>query len=59
MYFIIGIAIAIWFVFYKITRVDTAAKDTSFWFKVLLLPACVLLWPIVLYKFNTFKKQHG
>jgi hypothetical protein len=59
VYFIIGIAIAIWFVFYKITRVDAAAKGTSFWFKVLLLPASVLLWPIVLYKINTLKKQHG
>jgi len=59
VYFIIGIAFAIWFVFYKISRIDAAAKGTSFWFKVLLLPASVLLWPIVLYKLTTLKKQHG
>lgn len=59
VYFIIGIAIAIWFIFYKITRVDAAAKGTSFWFKLLLLPASVLLWPIILYKLNISNKQHG
>ncbi len=59
VYFIIGIAIAIWFVFYKIKRIDVAAKGTSFWFKVILLPASILLWPIVLYKLSTLKKQHG
>jgi hypothetical protein len=52
-------AIAIWFVFYKITRIDGSAKGTSFGFKVLLLPASILLWPIVLHKLNTLKKQHG
>lgn len=59
LYFFTGICIAGWFAFFKISRIDDAAKNTSFWFKVILLPAGILLWPVVLYKLNTLKKQHG
>ena len=50
VYFFTGIIIAAWFSFYKITKVDAAAKGTSFWFKLIILPAGILLWPIVLFK---------
>ncbi len=49
-YFIAGIIIAAWFSFYKITKIDAAAIGASLWFKLIILPAGILLWPIVLYK---------
>jgi hypothetical protein len=49
-YFFAGIVIAAWFSFYKITKIDAAAKGTSFWFKLIILPAGILLWPIILFK---------
>jgi len=58
VYVITGIAIAAWFAFYKVTRIDKAAAGTSFWFRVLLLPAGILLWPVVLYKLSALKKHH-
>jgi hypothetical protein len=57
-YFFIGFAIAVWFTFSKVSKIDDAAKGTSFGFKLLLMPASILLWPIVLYKINTLKKYH-
>jgi hypothetical protein len=50
LYFFVGIIIAAWFSFNKITKIDVAAKGTSFWFKLIIMPAGILLWPIVLLK---------
>lgn len=50
VYFFAGIITAAWFSFYKITKIDAAAKGTSFWFKLIILPAAILLWPIILIK---------
>jgi hypothetical protein len=58
VYVVIGAIVSAWFAFYKVTRIDHAAKGTSFWFKILLLPAGILLWPVVLYKLTTLKKHH-
>jgi hypothetical protein len=57
-YFFTGIVVAAWFAFYKVTRIDHAAKGTSFGFKILLLPAGILLWPVILYKLTTLKKHN-
>jgi hypothetical protein len=50
LYSFVGIIIAVWFSFYKISKIDVAAKGTSIWFKLIILPAAMLLWPIVLFK---------
>ncbi len=49
-YFFAGFLIAVWFSFYKITKIDAAAKGTSFWFKLIIIPASILLWPVILFK---------
>ena len=54
VYLLVGFFIALWFVFIKIKRLDHAAEDTPFNFKLILIPACVLLWPYITYK--SFKK---
>jgi hypothetical protein len=54
-YFFTGIIVAAWFSFYKITAIDAAAKATSFWFKLIIMPASILLWPIVLLKLKSKK----
>jgi hypothetical protein len=56
VYFFIGAGIAAWFIFFKLTKVDDAAKGTSFWFKLLLIPGSILLWSFILFKLTTIKK---
>jgi hypothetical protein len=55
VYFFAGIIIAAWFSFYKIARIDASAKVTSFWFKLIIIPAGILLWPVVLFKLKSKK----
>ena len=49
-YFIVGLLFAIWFSFYKVQKIDEGAAKTSLWFKLIIMPATVLLWPIILKK---------
>ncbi len=59
LYFILGIAVAIWFCFFKVTKTDAAAAGTSFWFKLIIVPGSMLLWPFVLYKLSSAKNHTG
>lgn len=56
LYFFTGIAIGIWFGFFKAAKIDSAAAGTSFWFKLIILAGTTLLWPMVLYKLSFTKK---
>jgi hypothetical protein len=58
-YFLIGLAIAIWFCFFKVTRIDAAAAGSSMWFKLIIVPGTMLLWPFVLYKLLSLKEKVG
>lgn len=55
LYFLTGTAIAIWFCFFKITKIDVAANGASFWFKLMIVPGTMLLWPFVLHKLSSAK----
>ncbi len=57
LYLAAGFVIAIWFSFFKVGRTDSAAEGTSLWFRLIIMPATILLWPIVLRKISA-KKIH-
>ncbi len=46
-YFVIGFFFSLWFCFFKVTKIDLGASDASVWFKLIIIPAAILLWPIV------------
>ena len=46
----IGVAVALRFVTWSVGRVDEAASTSGWGFRVMILPGCVGLWPVVLAK---------
>lgn len=51
-YVMIGLVIGLAFVCRGVNRVDPAAADSPFIFRVVILPGCVGLWPVVLWKWK-------
>lgn len=54
---IIGFCCAIWFAFFKVSKIDEGAAHTSIWFKLMIIPAVILLWPLVLTMILSNKKK--
>ena len=55
VYFISGVMLAVWFSFYKVQKIYGGAKQVSWWFRLIIMPGTILLWPWVLrriYKMN-------
>jgi len=52
-YVLLGLLVAIWFSFFKIHKIDKSAAGSSFWFRLIIMPATMLIWPIVMLKLNT------
>ena len=50
VYLLIGVTFSIAFTLLGAKAIDQVAKTTSFGFKLLVLPASALLWPIMLAK---------
>ena len=50
LYVLIGLIVGVAFVLRGVSRVDAAAADSPFVFRVVILPGCVGLWPVVLWK---------
>lgn len=50
IYFVVGLAFSIWFAFFKVKRIDEAAAGTSIGFKLIIMPAAVILWPLLFLK---------
>lgn len=50
LYVLVGLIVGLGFVFRGVNRVDEAAGDSPFVFRVVILPGCVGLWPFVLLK---------
>ena len=46
----LGVLFASWFVSAGVARVDHEARTGSFGFRVLIFPACVALWPLLLWR---------
>jgi hypothetical protein len=47
IYVAVGLAFAAAFVAFGVSRVDPAASGTSWAFRLLLVPGCAALWPIL------------
>jgi hypothetical protein len=47
-YLAIGMAVSVPFIWRGIGNVDAAAHGTSVTFRLLILPGCVALWPLIL-----------
>jgi hypothetical protein len=49
-YLIVGLLFGLAFVTVGVTRIDPAARRTTAWFRLLILPGCVALWPVLAVK---------
>lgn len=56
-YVLTGMIYAMYFVFWRLMQIDENAKQTSVFFKIIILPGIVLLWPFFLFKFNLNRKR--
>jgi len=52
LYLFLGFVFAIYFVNFKIKKIDIAAAKTTFFFKLLIFGGCILLWPAMITKNN-------
>jgi hypothetical protein len=50
LYLVIGLAFALVFVFGMVHQLDTGAKGTSIWFRLIIIPGSIALWPVLLLK---------
>jgi hypothetical protein len=54
----IGLAVAAAFLLFGIERVDEGARR-SYAFRPLLIPGCVVLWPLVICRWVAAERQRG
>lgn len=50
LYVVVGLLVGLAFVLRGVSRLDAAAGDSPFVFRVVIFPGCVGLWPVVLWK---------
>lgn len=58
LYAVIGILFAIVFVMIGIGHVDAAARQSSIPFRILVLPGCAALWPVMASKWFQARRKH-
>lgn len=49
VYFVLGLLFAIAFILRIAPRLDPAAREGSWGFRLIILPAAVALWPVLLW----------
>ena len=54
----VGLAVAAAFLLYVIERVDPRARRT-YAFRPLLIPGCIVLWPLVIARWVAVERQRG
>ena len=54
----VGLAVAAAFLLYGIERVDPRARRT-YAFRPLLIPGCIVLWPLVIARWVAVERQRG
>lgn len=59
IYLAVGLLIGAGFAMRGVNRVDSAAADSPLVFRLMILPGCVGLWPIVLMKWIAAGKRGG
>jgi hypothetical protein len=48
IYLSFGIAFAVWFVFFRIGKFDSSARETSLGFRLLIIPGAMAFWWLLL-----------
>ena len=54
----VGLAVAAAFLLFGIERVDPRARRT-YTFRPLLIPGCIVLWPLVIARWVAVERQRG
>lgn len=57
IYFVSGVILAVWFSFYQVQKTFRGVKQASFWFRLIIMPGTILLWPWVLV--SIYKIHHS
>ncbi len=57
VYLIIGLIFSIIFLTKWIHHVDEASHETSWSFKLVILPGCIMFWPVLLKKYRQSKSE--
>ena len=57
IYFIFGLAFALYFVFFGAVRVNPDIKGAKIKFRAVILPGSMILWPYLVYKLFTKKND--
>lgn len=56
----IGVLFALAFVLVGVSRVDHAARESGFLFRLLIVPGAAALWPLMLWKWiRAGQEEHG
>jgi len=58
-YICCGIIFSMFFLIGKgLSQVDEVAYKSTRWFKLIIVPGCIILWPILFKKWRRFKKSN-
>ncbi|MEM8935827.1 MAG: hypothetical protein AAGC77_05420 [Pseudomonadota bacterium] len=55
VYFAIGVVVALLFLVFFVGRLDKAASGASLFFRPMIFPGCVVLWPFVVGRILSFR----
>jgi hypothetical protein len=56
IYLVCGFVFAMAFIFKGVQVIDEGAKDSTAGFKMIIIPGCVIFWPLLLVKWITASK---
>jgi len=57
LYLMFGLLIGIPFAWRGVERIDLAAAGASWSFRLMILPGCVALWPLIVRRWNQGKNE--
>jgi hypothetical protein len=59
VYLGLGFAFALIFVTKLVDKIDSSAVGAPWTFKAIILPGCVVFWPVLLHKYVNQKNRNG
>jgi hypothetical protein len=57
LYLLSGLLVGVPFVWRRVQRVNSAAAGASWGFRLMILPGCVALWPLIVRRWNRGKNE--
>ena len=57
VYLLPGFLIGVSFIWRGVQRIDLAAAGASWGFRLMILPGCVALWPLIVRRWNQGKNE--